>query len=108
MGKQKTRKYIAKPKAIKIASYFNKQELDLIKFVSNELLHVNERQFVKGAAIEMANASLNLAQEKANAEGAEEGSVQETDAASGGEQPSSEGGETATSSESLGEQEGST
>ena len=59
-------------KTIKVASYFTKEELKLIKFVSNELLKVNERQFVKGAAIEMAQATLNMAQEKANAEAQQE------------------------------------
>ena len=90
-------------KTIKVASYFTKEELKLIKFVSNELLKVNERQFVKGAAIEMAQATLNMAQEKANAEAQQEAEgANDPNVESGVEQSSTEGGETSAIPEPFG------
>lgn len=100
MGKPKKRKYIAKPKAIKMAGYFNKDEVQLIDFVATKLLKVSRTQFIKGACVEMAQAALKLAQEKADAEQGE-GATDSNDE-SGVEQSSTEGGEGASLPESSG------
>ena len=100
MGKPKKRKYIAKPKAIKMAGYFNKDEVQLIDFVATKLLKVSRTQFIKGACVEMAQAALNMAQEKANAEQGE-GTTDSTDE-SGVKQSSIEGGEAAAIPEPSG------
>jgi hypothetical protein len=92
MGKTKKRKYEPKPKVIKVSGYFNKEELQLVKFVANNLLKVSETQFVKGAAVEMAQATLKMAQEKQDAEQAQ--AAEKTDVSSGTEEQADSSGET--------------
>ena len=112
MGKTKNRKYQAKPKALKVRVYFSKQEKDLIKFVANELLGVTETQFIKGAAVEMAQATLKMAQEKAESEtnkaeaetneqteSGQDAGAEETTTESGVSEPVSEGLQQASNAE---------
>lgn len=68
MGRPKKRKYQPKPKTTRISGYFNNHEAALVRFVATDLLKVSETQFIKGAALEMAKATLQLAQERVDAE----------------------------------------
>lgn len=110
MGKAKRKKYQPKPKAIRLRGYFNKEEVQLIDFVATKLLKVSVTQFVKGACVEMAQAALNMAQEKAAAEGAtnagQEGAADAAAEASGSEQPSDSEGTADTTPGDLGAEAG--
>jgi len=62
MGKQK-KKYQPKQKATRINGYFNQAEAALVDYVATAL-GVSPTQFVKGATIEMAQATIKLMRER--------------------------------------------
>lgn len=104
MSKTKRKKFEAKPKVIKVASYYSKQELRTIQAVA-DMLKVSLTQYIKGATMEMTGATLQMLRQQKEKADAEKTAAAEANETSGSEQPSDSTEPTVTISGPTGEAE---